>query len=257
MSSRIYTELTIKGTPKQLFKMLKAIQEFEETSNEKYLANHDCGYIENAQVVFDSELYHLHDLSDEDLEEFLQKTKQVPLDISGPFGKYSNLAEVNLFNIIAEAAPQATMTGASYDDTDFIDAVLRAEQHDGKLHLENYQCTVEDVYLDYMKAITDKLSYNSFRKDFQLEKRDFSFRDYQDFIDAFIGSGQFPDLMPYEEFLDECPGCQISEQEFDSIIENIKDLDLPNLDVFKEKNKKNYTAHFCYDPFTKEYIPLT
>ena len=111
MSADLNTEINMKGTEEELFSLVKVIQSFENEKYERYNTKHDCGYLEFCRIIegeadFSKILSNgksLKELSDEEIHSLISDANgEISITAGGPYGVFSELAEVGLFEEMAQ-----------------------------------------------------------------------------------------------------------------------------------------------------------
>lgn len=145
MSANIYTFITLKGNADELFSLLKALQTFESETQKEYRQNSDCGYIESAEIKIGSKRMQLEMLSDDQLRSLVSgKKKEITVNAEGPYGVFSELGGVGLFEALAKAVPTAYFKGCSSGFMTGAEVSLDGELKDGLLSLSSFYLPDEE-----------------------------------------------------------------------------------------------------------------
>jgi hypothetical protein len=255
MSADINTTIKIKGTKEELINALNAINYFATDMHEQYRKEHNCAYVNFWKIINEHDDV-LSNVNESSIKEFLEEpTECLIIDLSGPYGVFCSLSDVGLFEAIADAAPNAYFTGCSDGFNTGGDLCLKAELKDGKLHLEELECLDEDIMddlnLELFEKFKEYLPFEEFCELFYVEDEDFSEEDYDEFISEAWEEG-FPD-MDYDYFTDLCEVSGIDIGEYDTVIEELKERNIPDFYKVQEKMMEEYTICRTYDPITKKY----
>ena len=126
MSASIYTVISFKGSVDELFTLMKALQTFETDRQKEYQLHSDCGYIESTEIIIGS------------------KKKEITVNAEGPYGVFSELGEVGLFETLARAVPTAYLKGYCSGFMTGAEVSLDGELKDGMLSLTSFYLPDEE-----------------------------------------------------------------------------------------------------------------
>lgn len=139
MSADIKTAIVINGSPEELEAMLKALSFFETEMYEQYKKKQRCAYIDKVRIWGSERKVYLNDLSDEKIRALVSKSENsLIIEAEGPYGYYSMLEEVGLFEYLAEAAPTAGFSGSSEGYITGAEVALNGELKNGLLNTSHY-----------------------------------------------------------------------------------------------------------------------
>ncbi|HCW72590.1 MAG TPA: hypothetical protein DHM90_01045 [Clostridiaceae bacterium] len=111
---------------------------------EQYQSSHRCAYLIHLTLGNKKGEY-LKDMSDDRIWSLVSKTdNSVFVDAAGPYGYYSMLEEVGLFEAMSEAAPSAEFTVSSSGYVTGASVALNGELRDGLLRIANFCEADED-----------------------------------------------------------------------------------------------------------------
>lgn len=145
MSASIYTVISFKGGVDELFTLMKALQTFETDRQKEYQLHSDCGYIESTEIIIGSKKMYLNMLSDDQLKSLVSgKKKEITVNAEGPYGVFSELGEVGLFETLARAVPTAYLKGYCSGFMTGAEVSLDGELKDGMLSLKSFYLPDEE-----------------------------------------------------------------------------------------------------------------
>lgn len=261
MSADLNTEITMKGTEEELFSLVKVIQSFETEKYEQYKTKRDCGYLESCRIVAGeanwfktfSEGKSLKGLSDMEIQSLISSANgEISISTGGPYGVFSELSEVGLFEEMACAAPSAYFKGVSSGFVTGADVSLTGELKEGILYLTEYNMPDEAIPEMYAEAIEKVLPHSKFCSLFKVDEGEFDDECYFDFIME-AGDAGFPEI-EYDEFIEYCDSSEIDEEEYNEVIEKVRNMGLVSLDDFREGiDTDECSEHGTYDPVKKKY----
>ena len=129
MNVELSTTIKIKGTSEDLLSMLKALKEYEV----KYSGPYKGDFVGTACVDNGEKECYVYEMNTEEMAEFLSAAGgEVLITSDGLF----NPRDCNLFETLAEAAPQASFEGCIEADGDETHDVLDGDFKDGILSLD-------------------------------------------------------------------------------------------------------------------------
>lgn len=249
MSADLNTFIKMEGTREELLEMLKVLRKYATDMHEQYKNHRDCGYLENVCASGADEEVDLEDVTDEELEEFLETSgTELTVDASGPWGCFFHPAEIGLFEAMADAAPNASFEGSIDGFVTGADVNCCAVFKDGVLNLSNFMIPDEAWGEVYLKAMKKKLSFAKFCKLFKVDKEEMDSSEYEDFLMEASDCG-FPDDLEYDEFMDLCPASQLDEDQYGAALEKISDLGIVDMETFREDiDMEEYAEKQVYRP---------
>ena len=218
-------------------------------------------YFRFAKLQKGNEIAEIAELNNEELLDFiLQNEGDFSLSASGPFGKYGELNDVDIFRDMAEAAPNAEFQGEITGNTTYTMQNLNCTLKNKILHITAYFENNDESVDAYTEYFIKKLPYKKFVKLFQLDSDEFDKYTYTDFIyDAFIFNEYSIADMDLEELLEELceyASPELEEEEYDSISEKLEKYSLSILSYqdFCDSYDGGTTTVLDYDPIAKTYI---
>jgi hypothetical protein len=181
----------------------------------------------------------------------------VQLFTTGPFGRYHELNDVDVFRDMAHAAPNAAFEGTISGSTTYNCQTLKATLKNGLLHISTYfedNEIAQNIYTDYFR---DELPYEEMVSVFRLDEETFDEDSYEEFTFGEIYEDftqwdydRFVDAFDY--YLSE----DVDEEQFEEILEAFKALNIPSFDEFLTANEGKFgdRQELDYDPVAKAYI---
>lgn len=245
--------LEIKGTPEEINALLKIMIAYANGKDGVYFS------FTTADVGGQSFRISSPGGEEEKLLEAAANADSAKIHASGPFGRYGELNDVDIFRDMAEAAPSSEFFGTISGFAGYADQSIRVRLADGKLKINTFYLSDDvrgDAEFDYFSAY---LPYEKFIKLFQLDADDFDAEKYEELmgneISCMENPAEFFEETDYEEFLDLLDAdCPISEEEYEEIVEYFSELDYEDFEEFLEQNDYAMCEEFNYDPIKKEYI---
>ncbi len=243
--------LNIKGTPEEIASMLNVAFEYFEGKDGVYFS---CARIS----VGDKDL-HLSMSSREEIFEAVSGSDTVGVSALGPFGRYGEIDEVDIFRDMAQVAPKASFTANISGFAGYADQSLRAELADGLLKVSTSYLSDDcrgEGELEYFKS---NLPYDEFIELFKLDSEEFDEEMYEEFISdnlcCYDFVGEFFEETDYEDFLElfevECP---LTEDEYSEIVEQYMDMGEESCGEYLEREGFAVRENYTYDPVEKKYI---
>jgi len=246
--------LEIKGTPDEITALLKIIVEYS-------VIGKDGVYFSFTTANVGGQTFRISSPGSEEekLLEAAANADSVKINASGPYGRYGELNDVDIFRDMAEAAPNAEFDGTISGFAGYADQSLHAWLKEGRLNISTYYLSDDvrgEAELDYASAY---LPYEKFIELFQLDADEFDTEKYEELmgneISCMENPGEFFEETSYEEFLDLLDAdCSISEEEYDEIVEQFSEEDYEDFEIFLENNDYAMCEEYNYDPVKKEYI---
>ena len=256
MTADLYTELTLNGNKEELFRMLKVLKTFESDNYERYNRGEYCCYLEDINFYSGkiSSCYRLADTTDEEILAYLSKVRnELEVFGSGPWGAYCAASDIELFERLADASPDASFVGFIKGFALGADVYHKAELRDHLLHLSDTIVGFEEFTPAYTAYFTQKLPYAEFCKLFRVDEDLFSENHYKLFI-GYIDEG-FP--RDVDAFNSLCKYTKIDTDGFKAALGTFNELDIEDYDSYRDHFTNYFEAEKrIYDPKTKQYIKL-
>ena len=265
MSGDFNGKLNIKGTIEEKKEIIKILNVFEKDNLAQYRKNRDCFYIDMVCLKGLKGKYkkgvYLNQLSAEELGLFLAKAgDEFTVEFSGPWGAFAIPGDFDFFEILADSAPDAYISGkiSGFDSSEDVD--YEAELKNGVLSLtscitddEEFGGELREAYAEY---IENELPYSKFCELFKVNESDFNSFEYHDLIIDFADNG-FPVSMEFEDFSDYCACSKINKKEYNCVIEELSKTGIEDYSGFCDLKsvelKKTYAQKAVYNPKTKMY----
>lgn len=134
MSADLNTEITFRGSKEELCAFISVLKLFETEKKDQYNAERNCAYIEWVELNNGQKTVRLEKLDADGIRAFVEGTDTLLVSALGPWGAFSELGDVGLFEKLAEAAPSASFEGTISGFVTGADVGLQAELMDGKVH---------------------------------------------------------------------------------------------------------------------------
>lgn len=136
MSADFNSSILVRGTINEIKKVLSVLRELEE-NDDIYLdmvqvgKKADDGYLDESTSEYLSDI-----ISDDEVEKLLASIgNELAIEAAGPYGEFGSLDETNIFELIANAAPESIISGTiSGFNTDGSQSIV-CRTDNGKLHL--------------------------------------------------------------------------------------------------------------------------
>lgn len=255
MSAAFNTEITIKANKEDLFKLIKALYDFEKHS--KKINKKNYSYLNFVEVK--CEKFSIYDGKVATIKEFVAKCgEEIVVSASGPYGYFSELKETKLFEYLSEVSPNAYFKGCISGFSNCGDQWIEGELQNGVLKLSGSNVDQGDTegdgeYGQYVNFIKKELPHSKFCKLFKINKEKFDEDSYDDFINDMMDVSLSE--LDYETFC-EYEFSEITEEEFYEAMNKIGHL---NLITFEDFMCDGYFDEDCsvssiiYDPIKKKY----
>jgi len=254
MSAEVNTEISITGTPDEITAMLGVLRMYETEKYEQYQSTRRCAYISGVRITGSESKQYLKDMTDEEIRRAASEYKNLLVEASGPYGYYSTLEEVGLFEDMAEAAPMAGFSGSSEGYITGASVALNGELRKGLLHISHYYEAEEEWEEGYIEEIEKRVPYSRFIKLFQINMDEFDEDDYKDFIANIINEKYFPE-MKYKRFKKYCRESKVDNERYEAAIEILKTKGVVDFDTYRSLTEdERWDPERIYDPVAKKYI---
>jgi len=253
MSADLNTSITLRGEKDDLLEMLKVLRAFETKTHDRQ-TGHYYGYIEMVKVSGNSKTCKPERLDDLDLQEFLSKAgNELTVEASGPWGRFAHPEETELFEALADAAPNAFFDGNISGFVTGADVGHYGRLENGLLCLENYYRANEDNIDAYIKYLKKKISRLKFCKLFKIDKDEFDMERYNMFIKEAIDY-DFPDI-DYDTFIALC-GSKADEEQFANAMKTLAEQEIMDFYSFSDSDEAwdiFLSNPVYYNPISKKY----
>lgn len=239
-------ELVFKGTKDEIKNMVGVINSYNRDSDIRLEFVHI-----NDKMVASS------DMTDEYIES-LVSLDNITITASGPYGRFDQLKEVDIFQKIAECAPNAEFDGeirggTSYDTQTLI-AKLESKLLKISISVEDNSAQ-SDAWCEYfVKNITLK----KFKSLFKVSGEDFDKESYIDLMSQIANDYDGLGEMQYDDFV-ECLESmdletKMDEEKFDEVMDKIfNDLEIEDACDYSGGWESD-DIEFVYDPIAKKEV---
>ncbi len=246
--------MKITGTPREIEALLEIMFEYDEGK--------DGVYFSSVTVNAGGETFWLRQSGKEEILSAVRDSGEaVGINACGPFGRYGELDDVEIFREMAQAAPGAGFTASISGFAGYADQSLEAALADGLLRVSSSYLSDDvrgDAELEYFSGC---LPYENFLELFRIDGEEFDEDIYEDFIsDNFCGYdsiAEFFEETEYEEFIAmldaECP---LSEEEYSRAVQQLAEMECESYDDYLEREGFSICEEYTYDPVEKKYIDV-
>ncbi len=243
--------LEVNGTPEEITSILNVMFEYAEGKNGVYFSI--------VNVIADGKVFSLILKGKDEILSAACSSGTVKVTSCGPFGKYGELDEVDIFREMAEVAPNATFTASIDGFAGYADQSIDAKLSDGLLKVSTYYMADDwrgDGERDYFKSI---LPYDKFVKLFKVDDEEFDEDMYEDFLFDALGDfdsiGDFFEETDFDEFVELLEvECSLTEDEYDEVIEQFTGLASESVSDYLDREDYAKREEYTYDPVKKEYL---
>ena len=236
MSSAFYeTTGKLKGTPEEQAEMIKVFLSYTEGVKDAYFTEPEFVTVSDNETSFSAQ---------------------------GPYGKFDELNDIDLFREMAQAAPTAFFEADVEGEDSYSWSELHCCLKNGMLTIETEKTVMEDDDRAYLEYVIGKMPYEKFIGMYGVEPDSLAEDDYEDFVnDLIIDSGEdetSPFDMDYDilvEHLETFGGeTTLDVETYEVIRKQIADLGIiPEYD-FREGNDCAVRNSYLFDAMTGQYI---
>lgn len=255
MSAEVNTEISITGTADEITAILGVLRMYETERYQQYQSTRQCAYISGVRITGTESKQYLKDMTDEEVRRAASEYKNLLLvEASGPYGYYSTLEEVGLFEDMAEAAPRASFSGSSEGYITGASVALNGELREGLLQISHYYEAEEEWDEGYIEEIVRRVPYHRFTELFKINATEFDKDDYEDFIANIMSEKTFPE-MKYKRFKKYCRESKVDNEGYEGAIEILKAKGVVDFDTYRSLTEdERWDPERNYDPVAKRYI---
>ena len=240
--------MTLRGTADEITVMLKEFKRYCGRDTEAYFSM-PSAEIGDEHVVLDPD--------DEEFESMLEKAQgELTVSAAGPYGKYFELNDVDVFRDMAKAAPNASFEAGIEGFTSYTEQKLDCELKDGILHISTFFMSNEEGPEAYIEYFMELLPFDDFVEMFEVDTTDFDEDSYREFIACCVifNEGGLLD-MDYEEFCGEMEDCAgVDETGYEAALERYAELEIMSFEQFEDDADFGDRFEYEYDPVAGEYI---
>lgn len=257
------TDLTIYGDQADIKRMIDVLTRYRQNGErDAYfcfitLMKEKCSDPDRHMVDLES-------AADEMIAPFLALSK-IKVSAVGPYGRFFELNDIDLFREMAEAAPDAGFVANIDGDQDYCVQRLKCELKDKKLYIKTFYQDDEDVYeaIDeaWKEYFMKKLPFKKFRKLFKTSWDVYDDEIYADVIESLSGIlfDGF-EYVNYDEFISIIEAddgeTKLTEARFKEIMnDDLFSLGIMNRSGFEDKCEYDIgeIKEYVYDPVSKQY----
>ncbi len=245
-------DMRIKGTPEEVASILKIMLEYDQGKNGAYFS---CTRITVGEQNFSVILKD----NDKLMAAINGNSGTAEISALGPFGKYGELDEIDIFREMAQAAPNASFTASITGFAGYADQSLHADLSNGSLKVSTSYLSDDCRGEGELEYYSNNLPYDKFTELFKLDGEEFDEAAYEDFLSenfcCYDTIGEFFEETEYEDFIElfdaECP---LTEDEYIEITEQFTDMDCETCGEYLENAGYEIRETYTYDPVEKKYI---
>ena len=248
------TNIRIKGTKNDKMQILSVLKEYE--AGKKGIEFPDF------RLQTTTNRAKLGDLDDVELRDFVDNDEELKVStVWGPYGKYSNLNDIDIFRDMSEAAPDAFFEAEITGGTSYTRESLKAVLENQKLKIVTFFEANEEESEAYLEYITKKLPYKAFLKLFKLSG---------DLLDEDIYIDVMNDIatetwdknslfdMEYDDFIETLGAFDVEidleEEDYQTAVEKINKLEIEGGGLYADKYTGGFSETLIYDSIAKAYI---
>lgn len=244
--------LKINGTPEEVASILEIMLEYTEGKNGAYFS---CVRITVGEQSFSINLAD----KDELMTAINSNSGKAEISALGPFGRYGELDEIDIFREMAQASPNASFTASITGFAGYADQSLHADLSNGLLKVSTSYLSDDCRGEGELEYYSNNLPYDKFTELFRLDGEEFDEAAYEDFLSenfcCYDTIGEFFEETEYEDFIElfdvECP---LTEDEYSEIAEQFMDMDCETCGEYLENEGYEVCETYTYDPVEKKYI---
>ncbi len=245
-------EMTVDGKTEDTLSVLRVLKVYSE--GEKGI------YFSSIELTKDDETVDFDDMDWDEINDFIT-TDNTSLNIHalGPYGRYGELNDIDIFRDMAEAAPEAYFNVEITGSTTYTVQSLNCELKDKILHIKTYFESNEAGPEAYVEYVLKLLPYNKFIELFNIDTDQFDDDSYSEFIsDVGVYQDDCFTHMEYDEFMENLKahsGCSmLQDDEYEEIMEDLRKLNILGYYEFIEDYDAGTSKELEYDPIAKAYI---
>ncbi len=255
MSSAYYeTTGKMKGSSRNLADMIGVILEYTQGLKDAYFMD----------LIFDNgtEKKKAEELADKALAAFVGDTEEISFSAGGPYGKYDELNDVDMFRKMAEAAPAAYLNVSVDGQDSYAQEEMQCRLQDGILKIDITRNETEDGDRAYLDYILGKMPYARFMDLFDIVPDSLAEDDYEDFIsDLIIDAGEneiSPFSLDYSVFCERLGDyggeTSLDEEAYENAGNQEETAGIVSAYEFSEENDCSVTRHYEFDAVRGVYF---
>ena len=246
MTANFTLDLTLKGNEDELLKMLSVYDLYTTGEKGVYF---DTTRINGASVGLG--------IDQEDWDEYITDGK-VEIEAAGPYGKYSELSDLECFEEMANAAPDAEFKAHIGGSVSSMDQSLQCELKDGIVKFETYSVDYDDVVGEWGDHYRDIVSPAELLNICQIEEDDVPEEQMEEFRERFrdiIYDGfLYADYKSFKKALKELHLTTAikTKSAFQAMIQSLGDIGLSDPEYYQDEYEGDRNT-YTYNPKTGEY----
>ncbi len=243
--------IKLNGTPDEIASLLNIMFE--------YFEGKDGVYFSCATVNADDREFRLSCSQKDEVLSAARSSETVTVNALGPYGKYGELDEIEIFRDMAQAAPKVSFTASIIGFAGYADQSLHADLSNGLLKVSTSYLSDDCRSEGEMEYYSSNLPYDKFIELFKLDSEEFDEEMYEDFMSdtfcSYDSIGEFLEETDYEDFIGQfdCE-CPLTEDEYSEITEQFMDMDCVTCGEYLEQEGFVVRETYTYDPVEKKYI---
>ena len=187
---------------------------------------------------------------------------EISFTANGPYGKFDNLNDVDVFREMAKSAPMSWFEAAIEGEDDWTQSELHCCLKDGVLKIETNINNTEDDDEAYKEYILGEIPYAKFIDLYGIEADSLSEEDYEDFINDLIIDCCENETSPFDveyemftEHLSDYGGeTTLDEEAYETIREQVAEIVIMSEYAYREENDHSVTESYMFDAMTGQYI---
>lgn len=248
MNADFYLTLQLKGTTEEIFSMLKIAN--------KYLFKGEKDTYFNFTKVNDK--FVEEETITEDFVKENTKDDTFTITANGPYGKYCELNDVEIFRDIALDNPTLSFKANINGNRTYDDQSLDCELKDGILTIDTYYKSYEDAEDAWIKDFKEKLPLKKFKSIFKIKGNidDDEYSDLlccieSDYVDN-LEEMSYEDLEMYLEDYD--VEFNLDEDNFEKAIEKMMKTGVVSSSDYENEYYEGESSYYEFDAKTGEYL---
>ena len=248
------TNIRIKGTTDDKINLLKILKEYE-------IGNKEVKF-PDFKLKISAKQAKLSELDEAGLSDFVSDSGELKAStVWGPYGRYVELNDIDIFREMSEAAPDAFFEADITGCTDYTEQSLKAVLMNRRLKITQTYEENDDVSEAYLEYITQKISYRDFLKIFKLSSDDLDEDLYKDIMNDIATETWDEESLfdiEYDDFIGTLEAfdveTELEEEDYVAAIEKIRELNIESGGSFADGYQGGSETTLFYDPILKEYL---
>ena len=235
MSSAFYeTKGKLRGTPEERTEMMKVFLSYTDGVKDAYFMN----------PSFDT------------------GEKETLFSAQGPYGKFDDLNDVDVFRDMAKAAPTAAFEADVEGGDSYSESELHCNLQNGTLTIETSCTATEDEDRAYLEYVIGKMPYEKFNDLYGIEPDRLPEEDYEDFVNDLIIDYGEEEYGPFDLEYDDLVAClenyggeiTLDEEAYKLAREQMKKIGIQSSYDFNDNNDSSVRKTYSFDAMTGQYI---